>query len=556
MSGRWRGAGEPETWRANPFHRMRLGDNGPDRITLFGNDPRLGDIARGRELIKGVWRIAAERLAGDYDIPWERPTPSKHFLARLHSFSWLADLAALGPDAHGRISTLIETWVRQYGDWDDFAWDAALVAERLYAWLCHGRRAFEFGDPAMRPQVMRAIGRHAKLLLIAQNELDDHPQELIKAGAALIIAGVAGFPEGERLREQGEEILFETIAKQFLPDGMHQSRSPETLADALCDIVTASDALRVAGFEIPPTIKDALPRFANMLRLLRHGDGGLACFQGGSEGSASAISRVLDIVGGNVRGFRYATHAAYHRLQQGDLTLLFDVGAAPPPLFGERAHAGALAFEMSCGAERIIVNVGAARELEPEGRAAARTTNGHSTLVLADALSSALERTRHGQRFQGPMLDDVRRSEDEDGVTVQGRHDGYKAQFGLLHRRYLFVDAAGRNVRGIEELIRPMRLKSAPPRMREIPFVARFHLHPSVKAVMAEDQIVLLETPSGARWRLRTDAQGLALQKSAYWGGKTVPQETQQIVLSGAADPMGHGLGPPNRIRWALARGE
>jgi len=27
-----------------------------------------------------------------------------------------------------------------------------------------------------------------------------------------------------------------------------------------------------------------------------------------------------------------------------------------------------------------------------------------------------------------------------------------------------------------------------------------------------------------------------------------------KIVLTGAADPMGHGLAPPNRIRWALAR--
>ncbi|MET0182439.1 MAG: heparinase II/III family protein [Caulobacterales bacterium] len=555
MSGRWRGGGEPETWRANPFHRMRLGDNGPDRITLFGNDPRLGDIARGRELMRGVWRIAAERLAGDYDIPWDRPTPSKHFLARLHSFSWLADLSALGPDSHARISTLIETWVRQYGEWDEFAWDVTLVAERLFAWLCHGRRAFEFGDPAMRPQVMRSIGRHAKLLMIAQNELDDHPAELIKAGAALIIAGVSGFPEGDRLREQGEEILIEIIAKQFLPDGMHQSRAPETLAEAACDIVTACGAMRTAGYDIPNTVKDALPRMANMLRFLRLGDGGLGCFHGGSEGSPGALHRVLELIGGQVRGFRYATHAAYQRLQQGDVTLLFDVGAAPPPLFGERAHAGALAFEMSCGEERLIVNVGAARELEPEGRAAARTTNGHSTLVLADALSCSLERTRYGARFEGPALDDVRRSEDEDGVTVQGRHDGYKAQFGLLHRRYLFVDTAGRNVRGIDELIRPMKLKTAPPR-GEIAFVARFHLHPSVRAAMVENQIVQLETPSGARWRLRTDAPHVALQPSAYWGGKTLPQETMQIVLSGAADPMGHGLGPPNRIRWALARGE
>lgn len=554
MSGRWRGGGEPEPWRANPFYRMRLGDQGPDRIDQYGNDLRLGDLARGRDLIRGVWRFATERLNGDAAIPWDRAPPSTHFAARLHSFSWLADLAALGPDAHARIAGVIETWVQMFGDWDELAWDASLTAERLYAWLCHGQRAFDFGDPALRPALMRSAGRQARLLLIGHGDLEDHPPALIKAGAALILAGLAGFPDAERLREHGEELLIEAIAKQFLPDGAHQSRAPETLAETLFDMLTAIDALSRAGRDIPQTLREALPRLANMLRFLRLGDGGLGCFHGGSEGRREAMDRALELIGGPVRSFRFATHAAYQRLEQGELVLLFDVGGSPPPAFGEHAHAGALAFEMSCGAERLIVNVGAARDLEPEWRAAARTTNGHSTLIVNDALSAALDtRGRQAPRFSGPEIDDMRRSEDEDGVTIQGRHDGYKAQFGLLHRRYLFADPGGRNVRGIDELIRPMRLKSAPPRGM-IPFVARFHLYPGVRAERIEHEMVQLETPGGARWRFRTDAPGVELTESAYWGGRIVPQETQQIVLSGEADPMGHGLGPPNRLRWALAR--
>ncbi|MGE3143295.1 MAG: heparinase II/III family protein [Hyphomonadaceae bacterium] len=554
----FRGArnGEADPWRANPFYRLRLGETGPDRIAQFGHDPRMGDIHRGRELFRGHWRIAAERLAAEEIIPWRANAPSRHFAARLHAFAWLIDLAALGPDAHARIAALIETWVEAFGEWDDLAWDTELAAERLFAWLCHGRVAFEIGDAAQRPALMRSAGRHARLLLIAHNDLDDRPLARIKAGAALVLAGAAQFPDAARLTEEGEEILIEALAKQFLPDGAHQSRAPEQLAEALFDIVAACDALTRGGRDLPPSIRDALPRLANMLRFFRLGDGALACFQGGSENSAGSLDRALNAVKGPVRGFQFATHAAYQRLVAGDLTMLFDVGPAPPFAFAERAHAGALAFEMSCGGERLIVNVGAARELEPEGRAAARTTNAHSTLVVNDALSAALEqRGRGAPRFSGPVLDDVRRSEDEDGVTVQGRHDGYRTQFGLLHRRYLFVDHAGRNVRGIDELMRPMRLKSAASK-QPIPFAARFHLHPRVRAEIIEHQMVALETPGGARWRLRTDAPAVTLAQSAYWGGRVLPQETMQIVLQGAADPMGHGLGPPNRIRWALARSD
>ncbi|HCK84568.1 MAG TPA: heparinase, partial [Hyphomonadaceae bacterium] len=215
----------------------------------------------------------------------------------------------------------------------------------------------------------------------------------------------------------------------------------------------------------------------------------------------------------------------------------------------------ALSVEMSSESERLIVNVGATRELAPAMRMAARATNGHSTLILGDALSAILEGPRLGRgnpRMLGPNLDDVRRSADESGVTVQGRHDGYREKFGLLHRRYLFLDTEGRNLRGIDEMIRPIKLRGGAAR-KPIPFVVRFHLHPDVRARPFEQNALMLETPRGQRWRFRTDAPGLDIAASTYWGGHA-PRETHQIVLSGEADPMGHGLAPPNRVRWALAR--
>jgi uncharacterized heparinase superfamily protein len=121
-----------------------------------------------------------------------------------------------------------------------------------------------------------------------------------------------------------------------------------------------------------------------------------------------------------------------------------------------------------------------------------------------------------------------------------------------LHRRYLFVDHDGENLRGIDELIRPMRLKS-PTLKKNVPYVVRFHLHPSVRVRLVEQRTALLETPGHQRWRLRTDAPAIAIEASIYWGGQT-PRESHQITLSGEADPMGHGLAPPNRIRWALTR--
>jgi uncharacterized heparinase superfamily protein len=545
---------ESDQWRANPFHRMRLGEIACDSILAYADDARVGDAQRGREIAGGTWRIGAERIPGEHASPWTRPAPSRHFAARLHSFSWLADLAAIGPSTETYIAYLIDQWVARFGAWDDLAWDPELTAERLYAWLAWGRPAFEQADPASRNALFLTAARQARLLLLSHNELSERHSGAIKAGAALVLAGAAGFPDADRLLEQGEEMLFEAYAKQFLPDGGHQSRCPEILAEAFYDFLAAETALQQLGAS---SFQDITTKFANMLRLLQLSDGALGCFHGGAEGSPASLAAGLARVPEAVRPFQFATHSAFQRLEVGDMRVLFDVGGAPAPAYAERAHASALAFEMSSGRERIIVNVGAGRDLAPAARMAARATNGHSTLVISDALSAGLDNPRRAKgpaRLIGPDLDDVRRSADDSGITVQGRHDGYKSQFGLLHRRYLFADHNGRNLRGIDELIRPIKLKSPNPK-HPIPFVARFHLHPAVRVRLIEKQMALLETPRGQRWRLRTDAPKVGLAPSIYWGG-TDQVETTQIVLEGEADPMGHGLGPPNRIRWAMSRAD
>jgi len=81
----------------------------------------------------------------------------------------------------------------------------------------------------------------------------------------------------------------------------------------------------------------------------------------------------------------------------------------------------------------------------------------------------------------------------------------------------------------------------------------RFHLHPSVRAMPAEHQMVGLEAPGGSRWRFRTDAEW-RLEDSIYLGGALKPQRTQQIVLTGAAITNGDGEEASNRVRWTMAR--
>ena len=111
----------------------------------------------------------------------------------------------------------------------------------------------------------------------------------------------------------------------------------------------------------------------------------------------------------------------------------------------------------------------------------------------------------------------------------------------------------GHDIRGEDGLLVPI---GAHPKSRDvIPFVIRFHLHPTVRATLAQDmQSALLIQPNHAGWRFRTDGGPIKIEDSVYLGEGFRPTKTQQIVIKGAAYADSDGETRSNRVRWSLRR--
>jgi uncharacterized heparinase superfamily protein len=253
------------------------------------------------------------------------------------------------------------------------------------------------------------------------------------------------------------------------------------------------------------------------------------------------------------RKFSVAPKSGFHKLQKGSTVLVLDAGAAPEPPFGDKAHAGALGFELHDGAARLLTSCACSPEIDIAFRAAVRRTSAHSTLILNDTDSSRFV-TNEDTRLlypEGPDGISAKRLEEASEIWLDAQHGGYKRDFGLLHRRRLFMSGDGTRLTGEDSLARPVSAGTAEDDA-PIAYALRFHLHPTVTTIMTGDAI-LLQSELGARWRFKSSHAEAKLEQTIYLG-RGIIERSEQIVLSGKASPNSDGSSPPNCIRWAFLK--
>jgi uncharacterized heparinase superfamily protein len=516
----------------------------PDAPTRAFRDLWPGDAARGQRLLRGECEVAGTvrpfTPMSQGGQGWREGSGSPLWRAAVHSFAWLRDLRALGTDgARLCARELAMDWLEQ-GAGDPIAAVPGVAGSRLSAWLGHWDFLAATAEDGFRRQLMVRLAQDARSLVAVLPSDEAHRGALaaLKGGLAAAVA-----LNEEAWIARCLRILPAEIDRQILPDGAHAERSPGQLLLAVQDLIEIRNLLHGAGLEAPPHLAMALDRAAPALRLFRHGDGGLALFNGTRDEGAALVDLVLTQGQARGRAPLILSEAGFQRLQAGRTLVIADCGAPPEGRGGLTAaglprqadrlhHAGTLSFEMSVGRDRLIVNCGAAPAAEGAWRDALRATAAHSTLVLADTNSAELKEEGLGRR---PETVEAERQEANGAQWLDASHDGYRRGFGVIHRRRLYLSESGDDLRG-EDAVEGENTPA---------FVVRFHLHPAVVAsLQPDDNAVLLRLPTGASWRLRASRARLTVEESVYMAGE--PRRTSQVVLNAEA-------GTPS-AQWALSR--
>ncbi len=464
----------------------------------------------------------------------------------VHSFSWLADLEASAPreQAAPVAERILGAWLQANPKPPSRpgkgpAWTIAHAGHRELNWLVHAPLILSGIDRKLRSRALAEIAATARWLDRNVHRAEDKLAEV--AGWCGITAAGLLLPDGRPRRLYGEAGLIRALGDLVGDDGGVLSRSPLAQMEAIALLVKLDACYHATRRDAPEAIRAMQALLVPPLLSLTHSDGSLGSWQGSWAIDADEVAMLVEASSVRTRPLRDIRQWGYQRVVAQKSVLQFD--AAPPPMarHARNGCASTLAFELSHGGQRLIVNCGGsacAGGLVPVRlEQGLRATAAHSTLVLDDANSTAV--LINGKIGSGVsevdidrrMLDGERGTGSQAGATrLEASHNGYSARYGLMHRRILILRDDGTELRG-EDLLVPTGRKG---KRGKVAFAIRFHLGPNIELGLSDDgQGVGLALPDGSYWQFRAGAGEVTVEDSIWVDGQGRPVPIQQLVIQG-----------------------
>ena len=505
-----------------------------DRLLIAPHDLRTTDATRAAEIYSGRFVFAGKIVTCHGRSVFELDPPSEEWEVALLGFGWLRHLrAADSAITRANARALLDDWLAHPRK-SVVAKRADVVGRRIISLLSQAPLVLHDADARFYRRFLKSLTREIRFLRYTKADIPDGLARL-QVLIALCYASLC-LPNQPKHIKGATKKLSDELQRQILPDGGHVSRNPEALVELLLDLLPLRQTFAARNIAPPPALLNAIDRMMPMLRFFRHDDGSFALFNGMNAAAPGVLATLLAYDDTHGTPMPHMPHTGFQRLDAGTLTIIADSGPPPPPALSRDAHAGCLSFEMSSGANRIVVNCGMPSTGRDNWRSFARSTAAHSTLTYAETSSCQfVERTAMKRMLQGspivagPENVESYREVTSESTTLTMSHDGYRKQFGFIHRRVLTVAADGSRIDGEDELAKE---PGSAFRGSMDGYAIRFHLHPSIKVSRLSDgRGAMLMLPNRDVWTFEAPDQKIDLEDSVFLAGSDGPRRTTQIVI-------------------------
>lgn len=468
---------------------------------LFPGNPALAE-----EMYRGGFRFAGQLTSVDPRLLFTCQSTSADWSRERDSLGWLKHFAASKRALHaGLARQLVLDWVQASRS----AISPAFSPDALLVLSIDLPPLLAEAPEALRAELLAAV--HQVISAVIETSYRQ-PEDAVRRGLSLLHAAAA-YRGAEAAGDVGAKAAAQFLPRLILPDGFPASRNPAQLLDLLSVLIPLREAMGTARMAVPVAMMEAIERMLPAVRMVSHGDGGLACFQGANP-DYERCAAVMALDGTAGRPFSVAPHGGFARLAFGGTLVLADTGSGG-------TCQSPLALEISHGSCRLITGCGFPTWGGRVWRESARGPAAHSTLAFSGEVGVTAGPARLLSSPEGAVL------------SLAATH-GPKGH----HERRCFLAKTGGDVR-VEEHVSGNGGS----------FTLRLHLHPSVRAsAVRKGETIHLVLPDRSAWQFRLSGGSVELEESIYLGEEKGLRKTQQIVMRGIASEEGGVLS------WALTK--
>ncbi|MDD9797548.1 MAG: hypothetical protein OXT03_00290 [Alphaproteobacteria bacterium] len=244
----------------------------PDLGTAFPAELLPMDAARGQAWLNGDYSLAGAIVRHPQKNMFHIRPPNAEWAASLHSFSWLANIMALGTQEAAQYGAQnMLQWMRRFSLRHKTAARPEVVAQRLLYWSSFLPLLAPYMSVEEQSRTRTTMRQDARYLAhtapLAEN---GWPRLMALAGLAYSAFALA---DGADRLQRAMRLLARELKRQILEDGGHVSRAPNALLSILPILIALHDELTARQLPIPPEIADNIKKMATLLAFFRHGDG-------------------------------------------------------------------------------------------------------------------------------------------------------------------------------------------------------------------------------------------------------------------------------------------
>ena len=485
----------------SPIYNKLEFDEIPQNLKFFPPNFWKGNIERGNLFFKKK-NFHTKNTKGD-------------FFFYYHSFSWLTDLRTLG-NKNLRIHSreLTKKWIENNRSWNSKTWNDYILASRICSWILHFDFFFLTSNDNFKKIFFKSISKQVNHLIKNFSYLKKN-SELMRVIKTLIYVSIC-IPHKDSLYQIAIFNLKTEISKQILKDGCHFQRIPKIHMEVLYDLIDIRSILKASGKEVFKDLQNAIEKMSVVNYFFLHKDN-LTLFNESGNVDSSFVSEIIDHIPKPKKIPRELSESGFQRIDTKDTVVIVDCGIPQNYNATYKTHAYTAGFEISYKKKRVIIN--SAPGLKGN---ISKSTAAHSTLTLNNTNAYKILSNDHLSRI--PESIKVKRVERYNSNLIEIENYSYKQQYDSIHKRLLYVDKKGTDIRGEENIYCPY----------ELVYDIRFYLDPSVKTSQINNgKAILLKLPNGTGWKFISSLDKINLVSRRYMEINKQPKNNEHILITG-----------------------